>query len=259
MLVAASVARQGRASELPAVAVELADRALTLGAERGSALAWLARHRPGRWLLAGLERIVLPGLAAHHCARKAWLWRRLQTHHASQRQMLWLGVGFDGLGRALPPGGARVIETDHPNTLRERRVLLPDGEMHALELPGQLHELVRMCFTAPTTIVCEGVLMYLPKRVVLRTLRTLAAMPSPPRLIFTAPEPEQHGARGFRRSAPWVRRWLERQGEAFRWRCEPGRLRSLLGAAGYTVVDDWDGEGFGEYAIDARPDAIIEA
>src|SRR6478735_82404 len=128
MLVAASVARRGRAHGLPEVAVALAERALALGAARGSAVAALARRWPGRLLLACVERIVLPGLAAHHCARKAWLWRRLQDGSTSGRQLLWLGVGFDGLGRAVVASGsgAHVIETDHPDTLHQRRALVAD-------------------------------------------------------------------------------------------------------------------------------------
>jgi hypothetical protein len=214
-------------------------------------VAWLGRHRLGRLLLASLEWLVLPGLAAHHCARKAWLWQRLP----SKRRLLWLGVGFDGLGRALlaSNGLARVIETDHPDTLRMRRELVSDGAamMQALQLPAQLGELAAICSIGPTTIVCEGVLMYLPKRAVVRALRRLASLREPPRLIFTALDTTQQGGRGFRGTRPWVTRWLERQREPFRWRCSPARVRRCLRSAGYEIVDEWSGEGFGEYAVEA--------
>ena len=257
LLVAASVARRGRAHGLPAVAVELAERALAHGSASRSALALLGRHRLGRILLAGLERIALPGLASHHCARKAWLWQRLQRS-APGRQLLWLGVGFDGLGRALSKAGkaARVIiETDHPETLRQRLALLGEGEteVRAMQLPDHLDELASLCSARPTTIVCEGVLMYLPPRVVLRALKRLAALPEPPELIFTALDTLERGGRGFRRNAPWVQRWLEGRGEPFRWRCGPGRVRECLLAVGYRVADCWDGAGFGEYMVVATP------
>jgi O-methyltransferase involved in polyketide biosynthesis len=255
MLVAASVARRGRAHGLPEVAVALAERALALGAARGSTVAVLARHWLGRLLLGCLERLVLPGLAAHHCARKAWLWRLLQGGSASGRQLLWLGVGFDGLGRAFLANGsgARVIETDHPDTLRQRRALAAaDGiEIQAMQLPDDLDALAARCTARPTTIICEGMLMYLSKRVVARALRKLAALPEPPRLVFTALDTLQPGGRGFQRRAPVVRRWLDRQGEPFHWRCSPTRVRRCLAAAGYVVTDLWDGDGFGEYAIEA--------
>jgi len=235
----------------------LATRALALGAARGSAVAVLARFWLGRLLLEGIELLALPGLALHHCARKAWLWRRLPDGATTERQLLWLGVGFDGLGRALVASGSdvRVIETDHPDTLRQRRALVADDriEMKALQLPGDLQALASICAARPTTIICEGMLMYLPKQTVVRALRTLAALPEPPRLIFTVLDTLQPGGRGFHRSAPTVRRWLERQGEPFRWRCSPTRVQCCLAAAGYEVTELWDGEGFGEYAIEATP------
>ena len=257
MLVAASVALRGRAHGLPAIAVDLAERALALGAARGSTVALMARHRLGRLLLRGMEQIVLPGLASHHCARKAWLWKRLQHRSTVERQILWLGVGFDGLGRALLASNstARVIETDHPDTLQQRRALVCDdaAEMKAMELPGQVHALAALCAAQPTTIVCEGMLMYLPGRVVVCALRILAALSEPPHLIFTALDTLQPDGVGFRRPATLVRRWLDHQGEPFRWRSCPERVRRCLSSAGYVVAEQWDGDGYGEYAIEAAP------
>jgi O-methyltransferase involved in polyketide biosynthesis len=257
MLVAASVAMRGGAHGLPAIAIELAESALVLGAALGSFVARLSRHRPGRLLLRAMERIVLPGLAAHHCARKAWLWQRLQRPETAGRQLVWLGVGFDGLGRALLANGGtgRVVETDHPDTLRQRRALVCDGvsAMHPIELPRQLAALAALCAAGPTTIVCEGMLMYLPPGVVVRALRTLAALPRPPHLLFTALDTIVPGGRGFRRPATLVHRWLQHHGEPFRWRARPERIARCLAAAGYVVAGHWDGDGFGEYAIAAVP------
>lgn len=255
MLVAASVARHGVAHGLPAVAVDLAERALALGASHGSPVGLLARNRLGRVLLTALERVALPGLGSHHCARKAWLWERLQRKPAVERQILWLGVGFDGLGRALASGAhdVHVIETDHPATLRLRRALVRDDaiKMAALELPAQLDALAAHCAERPTTVVCEGVLMYLHARTVMRALRALAALPEPPHLIFSVLDTLRPAGRGFRRPSNLVRQWLQFQGEPFRWRASPERVRSCLSAAGYVVAHQWHGNGFGEYAIEA--------
>lgn len=259
MLVAASVARHGTAHGLPAVAVDLAERSLALGASHGSAVAIMAGTRFGRWLLAALERLALPGLGAHHCARKAWFWKRLQPTPTVERQVLWLGVGFDGLGRALAAStpDVRVIETDHPGTLQLRRVLVCDDaiETAVLELPDQLHVLAAYCAKRPTTVICEGVLMYLRPRTVMRALQALAALPEPPRLIFSALDTLRPEGRGFRKPSNLVRRWLHLQGEPFRWRASPERVRNCLSAAGYVVARQWDGDGFGEYAIEALPAA----
>ena len=255
MLVAASVARLGAPYGLPAAAVQLAERAVALGAHRRSAVAVLASHRLGRWVLAAIERAVIPGLAAHHCARKAWLWQRLQQGPIALRPIIWLGVGFDGLGLALraQDSKARIVETDHPDTLQQRRALLGEQarDTRAIGLPDQLDALIALCAAEPCTLICEGVLMYLPPRPLLRALHLLAALPAPPRLIFSALDTQQPCGRGFRRPATAVHRWLDRHGEPFRWRACPTRVHRCLAAAGYAAHTGWDGDGFGEYIVEA--------
>lgn len=259
MLVAMSVVRRGAEHGLPPPALHIAARALALAARRGSVLAALARHRVGRRVLGLAERVVLPGLSAHHCARKAWLWRRLQHAPRGDAQLLWLGVGFDGLGRALlaRDGDVRIIETDHPDTLRMRRSIVDERRvrMRAIELPAQLDAVLAICTSRPTVIVCEGMPMYLPPRAVVRILRALAALPSPPRLIFSALDTLRPGGRGFGRPAALVRYWLDRHREPFRWRLSPERACRHLASLGYVASARWDGEGFGEYLIDAEPAA----
>lgn len=255
LLVAASVARRGAPHGLPPVAQRFAVQALRLAAGRGSALGMLAGHHVGRMLLGALEALLLPGLADHHCARKAWLWGRL-LRHVRDRPVLWVGVGYDGLGRALVEhvAQARVIETDHPATLQQRRAIAADAaiDMQAIELPGQFPALVHRCAATPLTLVCEGVLMYLPPRPLLRALMRLAALPAPPRLMFSVLDAERSGGRGFGRERGRVRRWLEHHGEPFRWRASPDVVLRCLSAAGYTATGFWNGSGFGEYMVEAQ-------
>jgi O-methyltransferase involved in polyketide biosynthesis len=148
-----------------------------------------------------------------------------------------------------------VIETDHPDTLRRRRDVLGDAgiEMQAVSLPEEIDALTRLLADRPATLVCEGVAMYLPARAMRRMLARLAALPSPPRLIFSALDTLGAGGAGFRRPATGVRRWLERHGEPFRWRARPALVHRHLAEAGYVVTAEWDGCGFGEYAIEAEP------
>ena len=253
LLVASSVVRAGAAHGLPPAAIRIAKTALDA---EGSWLA-LARYRPGRWLMALVERAVLPGLAAHHCARKAWLWARLQRTSVVDAPVIWAGIGFDGLGRALVRHApqAVVIETDHPDTLRRRRAHLGDEagvRTHALTLPVDIDVLDALCAARPATVVCEGVLMYLPPRDVMRLLRRLAASTVPPRLIFSALEPADGCGAGFRRMPAVARRWLVRHGEPFRWRASPEQVRRCLARAGYTVTARWAGRALGEYMIEAE-------
>lgn len=256
LLVAASVLSHGARRGLPAASLQLAAGALRIAARQGSLLAALARHRIGRALLRMAMHPVLPGLAAHHCARKAWIWERLQQiTRRGDSQLLWLGVGFDGLGRALQASGhpARIVETDHPDTLAlRRRIVGTDAaDMRALELPAQLDGLLGLCSECPTTIVCEGMAMYLRPRDVLRLLDALAALDTPPRLLVSALDTTRPGGRGFRRPSGLVRRWLQHQGEPFRWRLAPDRACRQLESRGYAVAALWDGAGYGEYVIDA--------
>jgi hypothetical protein len=100
LLVALSVWRHGAAHGLPNEAILIAGEAL---AEARGIWPWLRRcaaTRIGGWLLDRLESVLLPGLAEHHCRRKQWLWQAL-LRRSESRRWIWLGVGFDGLGRAL--------------------------------------------------------------------------------------------------------------------------------------------------------------
>lgn len=254
LLVATSVVRAGRAHGLPEAAIDCAARAIEAARGRWPALA---RHRPGRWLIARVERLVMPGLAAHHCARKAWLWMRLRRPVVADGPVVFAGVGLDGLGRALKRHApdAVVVETDHPYTLRLRRAVLGDADvvMQAAALPDDLHVVGAACASRRATLVLEGVLMYLPGRDVLRMLRRIASLPTPPRLLFSALDVPAPGGAGFHGRAWLAHRWLARRGEPFRWRVSPDRARRFLAGAGYGVTAHWNGTGFGEYVIEAEP------
>lgn len=277
LLVALSVLRCGTQHGLPEASLSLADAALRYA---GGAWPWLARCARtalGRRCLNAVERLVLPGLAAHHCRRKRWLIERLRVLPSDAR-LLWLGVGFDGAGLALCRERPlrQLIELDHPDSLRLRAQALADSALQrevdtaerahvaraALTLPDDRVRLIALCAQAdarrtglarPTTLVVEGVTMYLPARGLVRLLRQLAALPAPPRLVFTALAPTQPNGRGFAFDHAGTRRWLARRGEPFLWRCAPLRLHALLRRHGYAVSATWDNNGFGEYAIDAVP------
>ena len=154
----------------------------------------------------------------------------------------------------------QLHELDHPDTLRLRERIVgvtPGVARSALRLPDDGGVLLDLCATstAPCVIVVEGLTMYLPARPLLRSLRALAALPSPPRLLFTALAPTHRDGTGFAAENGIVRRWLSRQREPFLWRCPQARLHALLRRLGYRIDADWDGAGYGEYAIDAVPRA----
>lgn len=261
LMVALSVVRRGRAFALPDASLRIATRALDAAGGGWHLLAGLARHRVGSALLDAIEHVALPGLATHHCRRKQWLLQRLRTL-APDTRLLWPAVGFDGTGLALRSTihDLRLHEFDHPDTLRLRECIVGDAPgitRSALNLPDDGGVLLDLCAasTAPCVIVVEGLAMYLPARPLLRLLRALAALPSPPRLLFTALAPTHAEGAGFAAENGLVRHWLSRQREPFLWRCPQMRLHALLRRLGYRIDADWDGAGYGEYAIDAVPRA----
>lgn len=266
LMVALSVVRRGRAFALPDASLRIAVHALDAAGGGWRLLAGLARHRVGSALLDAIERLALPGLATHHCRRKQWLRQRLCTLSPGTR-LLWPAVGFDGTGLALRAEAShpdrhdlQLHELDHPDSLRLRERIVgdtPGVSRSALRLPDDGGVLLDLCAasTAPCVIVVEGLAMYLPARPLLRLLRALAALPSPPRLLFTALAPTHRDGTGFAAENGIVRRWLSRQREPFLWRCPRARLHALLRRLGYRIDADWDGAGYGEYAIDAVPRA----
>ncbi len=279
LLVALSVLRHGAEHGLPTISSSIADAALR---RAGGLWPWLARcahSAPGRICLDAIERLALPSLALHHCRRKRWLLERLRGLPSNAR-LLWLGVGFDGLSLALHREQPlrQFIELDHPDSLHLRTqalddvaiaddhagnnvgatridrtaLVLPDDRIRLLDLCAQ-REAQRHGLARPTTLIIEGVAMYLPARGLVRMLRQLAALPTPPRLVFTALAPTQPNGRGFAADRSTTRRWLARRGEPFLWRCAHLRLQMLLRRHGYAVSALWDNDGYGEYAIDAVP------
>lgn len=262
LLVALSVAREGTRHGLPPDSRVLADTALAAAGGFWRLSGWLARHAAGRALLHALESVALPGLAEHHCRRKAWLWQHLLTLPHDHRT-IWLGVGFDALALALQTHRPDIacVETDHSDTLALRRRLIdaPHRNTEALHLPGDAERLLRLCRSAPATLITEGLLMYLPPRPLLRLFRHLSELPSPPRLLFSALQPSRCNGRGFAKPQPLRDSWLLRHGEPFRWRLPPERLSRLLQRSGYVVDAAWDGVGFGEYLIAASHRSLLAA
>ncbi len=255
LLVALSVLRCGRRHGLPDVSLQVADDALRVVGGHWGLLRRFAHSSLGRCALNVIEALSLPGLAAHHCARKRWLFERMQTF-APGLGPIWMGVGFDALGLALleRTHALCVVELDHPDSLRLREAIVPSSSRivrNALSLPEDSERLLALCSERPSALIVEGVAMYLPPRPLLRLLRRLAALPVPPRLLFSALSPVSVGGRGFAAERGSTRRWLARQGEPFRWRCTAQRLVVLLRRHGYEANAVWDGAGFGEYAIDA--------
>lgn len=250
LLVALSVLRCGSHQGLPERSRAVAEQALHTARGGWRWLAALTRIAAGRWLLDLFERLTLPGLARHHCQRKAQLLRWLRQQ-PEPRRWLWVGVGCDAIGQALRAelDSVELLEYDQPALLALREPLA--GHALPLQLPDDADTLLQQCAKAPSTLILEGVAMYLPARALIRLLRGLSRLPAPPRLLFSALDLPCAQGRGFARTHALTRRWLAARGEPFRWRLSPERMQRLLQRYGYRTDRLWSGDGYGEYLIDA--------
>lgn len=249
MLLAAACVRQARRDADPAVrrSAVLA-RACLLGCgAAGRRLLLAVDHAPGRWLLAALEALYLPGLGAHYAWRKRHIRRwALQACDDGVGQAVLLGAGFDGLSLALLARAPRlrVFEIERERTVGIKRAALraigeDDSRLSLIaadlavdSVGSALRAAAGFDRECPTLVVAEGVLMYLVPSDLRRLLHGLAQALPNAQLIATAMDCPRGGAPGFARQRPWVSAWLRRAGEPFQWGATRRTLPAALSEAG---------------------------
>lgn len=249
MLVAAgTLLHRQRQAGVQDIDCELARACLGACPGSGARLLALVESRLGRVLLRVAQHVLLPGLAGHYHWRKRLIARWVQADAANgMRQLIVLGAGFDALALRTTNmyPSVHAIELDLPIHQGAKRIALEclcvlssrlnlapanlaSGDV--LTLLGGLP-----CFdpSARTTIVAEGLLMYLRPDFVTQLFAQLgAAHDGPVHVIGTAMETSASGQPGFRHQHKWVQRWLQRRGESFLWGCHPDELRERLLAFG---------------------------
>lgn len=252
MLIAAAEVLAARGENDDTLRTRFARACLAACGEPGTRLLRRIDSAPDRWLLRLSEFAVLPGIAAHYAWRKRHLWRRVHDEVlAGARQLLVLGAGFDALGPCMAAGHAslRVFEVDRPATMATRAhalrtcgiarpPVLRAADLAQDGLRATLHDLQSAGFdrSAPTIVVAEGLLMYLPLDAVVALCRDLSAHCSAPiGVVATAMECDVRGVPGFRRQLPWLRGWLARRGEPFAWGATRAQLPAVLASAGIEI------------------------
>ncbi|WP_031370991.1 class I SAM-dependent methyltransferase [Lysobacter antibioticus] len=259
MLVAAASVQHGYGRVESTPQAQLARACLERCGTSGRGLLRLVDGALGRACLSALETLALPGLRGHYAWRKRriaqWADRACADGAA---QAVLIGSGYDGLGWSLAQRHPmlRVFELDRTDSVAIKREALRQlqADMSRLRLLGTDLErddalgtlLADPAFDPdrPTLCVAEGVLMYLSSARAQHLLRGLAQGLPHPILIATAMEP-WCGRPRFRRERPWVRGWLQRRGEPFRWGCERGAIGAWLGECGWmlrTLVEPGDPE-----------------
>ncbi|MBX9401461.1 SAM-dependent methyltransferase [Lysobacter sp. BMK333-48F3] len=250
MLVAAASVRDGRERGEPSAQAQLARACLERCGAGGRGLLRLVDHALGRSCLSALEALALPGLRGHYAWRKRRIaqWADRACADAAAQAVL-IGAGYDGLGYGLAQRHPRlrVFELDRADTVAVKREALRSVRAHAprlrlLATDLQRDEALGELFAdpgfdpvRPTLCVAEGLLMYLPPARAQRLLGELARRLPPCSVLLATAMELRRGRARFRRERPWVRAWLRRRGEPFRWGCERDAIGAWLGACGWTL------------------------
>jgi len=196
---------------------------------------------------------MMPGQFEAFAHRKAFCERQVKKGIAAgARQVLMLGAGYDTLGWRLAPefAGVNFFEIDHPATARLKAKgieamgslanlhLIAEelGERHLLDV---LHANPTWDLTAPTVIVAEGLLMYLPPEAVGTLFEQCAAVSGAgSRIAFTYVGTRANGRpdAGF---WTWLVLWLLKvSGESWLWSIQPEELSPFLKETTWTIAPD---------------------
>ncbi len=202
----------------------------------------LSRFVLFRGICGMIERIALPGIAAHYLVRKAWIEREVRKMLASGvRRVVVVGAGFDTLASRLSVGFPDVgfFELDHPATQKEKADSVAlRANLHLLpvdlECESPVDAIRKIALSPePAVVIAEGLTMYLPEERVVTLLRDAATLAGDGgRVLFSFMEKSKDGSTGFQGQSPWVGRWLDACGESFRWGIEKDRLGHFLAGCG---------------------------
>jgi len=248
-------AKPGMAKVLPPGIVEATEKLLLAS---GAAGATSVRWSGSRRMVSVYEAFdwMLPGQFEAFGHRKAFFERQVRAGiDAGATQVLILGAGYDTMGWRLAPefGGVQFFEIDHPATARlKAKGIAAMGQRDNLHLiPEDLgkRQLVDVLKanetwdrTAPTVIVAEGLLMYLPPAAVRDLFGQGAAITGTgSRIAFTYIGSNADGQ-------PDVGRWtglilwiLKLFGEPWHWSIQPGELGRFLADTGWTNAPELAG------------------
>lgn len=233
LLISAAYLRDASAEQRATQDATLLASGLIRSGRAGWCLHRLAIGSRTAKLLRTVERLVLPGIAAHYRWRKSWIEARAhEALGAGARQMIVLGAGLD----PMPARLARLYPRIHVFELdRQAAVALKVGAL--LDSGGQPANLSLLASDleheglgaplraapnfephAPTLVIAEGVAMYLSVAAVGRCLTELRDVAGNGYLLLaTAMQLQAKGHPGFARQPAWLNAWLRWRGEPFRW------------------------------------------
>jgi len=196
---------------------------------------------------------MMPGQFEAFAHRKAFCERQVRKGiEAGASQVLVLGAGYDTLGWRLAPEFAKVnfFEIDHPATARMKakgidamgqpsNLLLIAEDLAERQLVDVLYADATWNSMAPTVIVAEGLLMYLPPEAVGALFEQCAAVTgADSRFAFTYVGTRSDGRPD---AGPWTRLvlWLLKVGgEPWLWSIPTEELCPFLNEHDWTIADE---------------------
>ena len=213
---------------------------------------------------------MMPGQFEAFAHRKAYFERQVRNAiEAGVSQVLVLGAGYDTLGWRLAPefSGVNFFEIDHPATARLKakgidamglptNLYLIAEDLGKRQLADVLHADTTWNSIAPTIIVAEGLLMYLPPEAVGALFEQCAAATGAgSRFAFTHVGTRPNGTPD---AGPWtwLVLWLLRVGgEPWLWGISAEDLCPFLNEHDWALADDRK-ESSGKFGIEFHGIAV---
>lgn len=245
-------ARRGMEEVLPPGIVDATAKLLVESGAVGRGAVGFSRSRTAVGIYLAFDWM-MPGQFEAFAHRKAFCERQVRKGiEAGASQVLVLGAGYDTLGWRLAPefAGVNFFEIDHPATARlKARGIEAMGSPANLHLVAEdlgerrladvLHADSTWDVAAPTVIVAEGLLMYLPPGVVGTLFGQCAAVSGDgSRIVFTYVGKRADG-RPDAGPWTWLVLWLLKvSGEPWLWSARPEELGQFLKETDWTITPE---------------------
>jgi len=205
-----------------------------------------------RWVFPLMEKLLMPGLAAHYVLRKHTI--EEYVHDAIKggaKQVVNLGAGFDSLCYRLSKQYTKVqfIEMDHPATQDnkkqgiDRMANLANRDLSNLSLvpidftkdtlKDTLTQYKGYDPKLPTIFIVEGVLMYLTPDeigVLLSSVKELSKKGA--HFIFTFVRPKEEGKHNY---GPLLPLYLKIKSEPLNWTSKKDDISTFMLSHGFTL------------------------
>jgi methyltransferase (TIGR00027 family) len=216
------------------------------------------RWSRSEWMIRIYEAFdwMMPGQFEAFAHRKAFFERQVQEAIAAgTTQVLVLGAGYDTMGWRLAPQFPHVnfYELDHPATASLKaagvKKMGPRPNLHLIAVDLGERELVDVLIedenwdrAAPTIILAEGLLQYLPPQAVQDLFTQCAAISTESRIAFTYIPTGQDGRPDAGQWTNLVLWLLRKSREPWLWSIRPEGLGHFLKISGWLKTPELVGE-----------------